>query len=525
MDDEDQAWAVFRCRLLGPLLLGEILPAEQGNYFQELSQQEHLLPNGKRRRHSARTWRRWYQRLRIEGVLGGVPRRRADRGQAQLKHRELLARAVQLKIEQPRRSHRVLKRILYQEFGIVIPKSTLYRHLRLAGATRQQLGLVKEPIRCRWTRDHTNALWVGDFSHGPIVMHQGQPVKTHLSIWIDCYSRYVVEARYYIRENLDILVDSLLRAWTKHGASRELYVDNAKIYWAHALLLACTELNIKLLHRPPRDPPAGGLIERVIQTIQSQLEAEVRAASVMTLVDLNRDLQAWLENAYHAELHSEIRETPVERYAAGNRFHRHVDLKHIVDFFRKREVRTVDKTFCDVRIEGLFFAVAQQLRGSRVIVKYDPFQPLPELQEVDLLSEAGVYLGVGRRYVREKGHHAPPPPTPPTEPIDPHYLKALRAAQEAQHEQQRQQGIDYFTAQERARWDWTGFATTLARLLGRSGGLSAFQAEELEALRSFHSQHERVNEALLREAFQQAESQSIPTILFHVRNLLLERNS
>ena len=58
--------------------------------------------------------------------------------------------------------------------------------------------------------------------------HPGQEaVKTHLSAWIDCHSRYVVEARYYIRENLDILIDSLLRAWGKQGASRELYVDNA----------------------------------------------------------------------------------------------------------------------------------------------------------------------------------------------------------------------------------------------------------------------------------------------------------
>ena len=36
-------------------------------------------------------------------------------------------------------------------------------------------------------------------------------MPTHLSAFIDCHSRYVVEARYYLRENLDILIDSLLR--------------------------------------------------------------------------------------------------------------------------------------------------------------------------------------------------------------------------------------------------------------------------------------------------------------------------
>ena len=73
--------------------------------------------------------------------------------------------------------------------------------------------MAKEIVRCRWTRDQPGALWVGDFEHGPPVMHQGRSVKTHLSAWIDCHSRYIVEARYYVRENLDILLDSLLRAW------------------------------------------------------------------------------------------------------------------------------------------------------------------------------------------------------------------------------------------------------------------------------------------------------------------------
>ena len=34
-----------------------------------------------------------------------------------------------------------------------------------------------------------------DFEHGPLVMHQGLSRKTHLSAWIDCHSRYLVEAR------------------------------------------------------------------------------------------------------------------------------------------------------------------------------------------------------------------------------------------------------------------------------------------------------------------------------------------
>ena len=294
MGRNDEDWAVFWCSLLSPVLLGEIPEAQRERYFQALSREERQLPNGQRRHISARTFRRKWRRLKDEGVPGLYRRGRSDRGKPRKKHAGLLTRAVELKKEQPRRSDKVINRILKREFGRTVPRSTLYCHLRREGATRRKLGASQQKVRCRWTRDKPGALWVGDFEHGPLVVHQGQAIKTHLSAWIDCHSRYIVEARYYVRENLDILVDSLLRAWGNQGASRELYVDNAKIYHAKALQLACTQLNIKLLHRPPRDPAPGGLIERVFGTCQTQLEAEVRASQILTLEELNRVLAAWL---------------------------------------------------------------------------------------------------------------------------------------------------------------------------------------------------------------------------------------
>jgi len=72
------------------------------------------------------------------------------------------------------------------------------------------------------------------------VLDEDQPVRTHLSAFIDCHSRYLVTARYCYRQTLDILIDTLLRVWSVHGASRELYVDNAKIYDADALKAACS---------------------------------------------------------------------------------------------------------------------------------------------------------------------------------------------------------------------------------------------------------------------------------------------
>jgi transposase InsO family protein len=430
MNDEEQAWAVFWCSLLAPLRLGEVEEAQREAHFRSLAQQEHLLPNGRRRRYSVRTFRRKWRRLRDEGIEGLVRRRRGDRGQARASRQPLLDRAVELKREQPRRSAVLINRILRREFGRDVPPSTLYRHLRRQGATRKKLGATQQKARCRWTRDQPNALWVGDFEHGPAVLHQGRAVETRLSIWIDCHSRFVLDARYYLRENFDVLVDSLLRAWTKHGVSRQLYADNAKIYHANALQLACVELNVGLLHRPPREPEPGGLVERMIQTLQTQLEAEVKATKLLTLGGLNRVLQAWLSEEYHQAIHSETGETPLARHQRAP-FHRAVDLSQVLRLFHRREQRTVDSTFIDVTLDGRFYAVDRRLRGDKVEVVFNPFRadhPHECPDEVRLFDlSSGAFLGVGRRYQRQRGDHPPPEPAAPPELAESAYLDALLA--------------------------------------------------------------------------------------------------
>ena len=525
MDRDDQAWAVFWCALLSPLLLGEIPEAEREAYFRTLAEDKRLLPNGIRKRVSVRTLRRWWTRLRDEGIEGTCRRRRSDRGQPRGQQQALLERAVELKQEQPYRSDVVINRILVQEFGRGVPRSTLYRHLKRAGATRRKLGVSPQKIRCRWTRDRPGALWVGDFEHGPRVIHQGNAVGTRLSAWIDCHSRYIVEARYYLRENFDVLVDSLLRAWTHHGVSRELYVDNAKIYHAAPLKRACTHLNIKLLHRPPRDPATGGLIERFFQTLQGQLEAEIHAACLLSLADINRALTNWLTQEYHQNIHSETGQTPLERYDVATRVQRNVRLQSTLELFHRRERRTVHRDFSDVTIEGQLFAVDPKLRGDRVLVKFDPFQTNPQLSEVQIHSLEGAYLGVGRLYHREKGHHQQPEPIGKSEPIQPAYLDALNAQQDASHQRRRQSGLDFQSASSRNVWSLTSFASLVARLMGRESGLSALSSAELDALRAFHKQHDCVHESLVRAAVAAAEPTTIPHVLWQLQSLLSQGNS
>jgi hypothetical protein len=106
-----------------------------------------------------------------------------------------------------------------------MPCFTLYRHLKKANMTRIKLDVLRKKIRKRWTRNHTHDLWVGDFEDEPYVLQNSQVVPTYLSAFIDCHSRYAVEGLYYFRQNLDVLIDSLIHALFTHGATLQLYVD------------------------------------------------------------------------------------------------------------------------------------------------------------------------------------------------------------------------------------------------------------------------------------------------------------
>ena len=510
MDRKDEQWAVFWCGLLHPILFDEVEASQTNRYLKQLAQTEVVFPSGRAGRPSVSTLRRKLRAYRSGGFSALGRQRRSDREKPRAVSAEVIAHAIELKREQPYRSDAVINRFLEERFGLTVPRSTLYRHLRAAGATRLKLGIVKQKVRKRWTRDHTHDLWVGDFEEGPYVQYGEEALPTHLSAFIDAHSRYVVEARYYLRQSLDILIDSLLRALATHGAPRELYLDNAKVYHARGLQSACYQLHINLLHRPPYDPAPGGLIERLFETVQGQFEAEVRAGDILSLEKLNRGLSAWIEMAYHQSVHSETHQTPRHRYDQGITVIRQVDMAAVLEAFMKREPRTVHRDFADVQVHNRFYRVDPKLRGDKVEVRYDPYGPLDTVQ---VYSPHGRYLGEGVRHHRQTG--APAPPYQASKPQN-SYTDLLIGQHEQQLAQQTQ-GIDYRKFAPRRAWPFAAFVNTCARLLGKKGGCAAFTAHELEQLKKLYNQHAGLDPQRLKAACANATEKTIADIAYELQ--------
>ncbi|WP_230408024.1 Mu transposase C-terminal domain-containing protein [Candidatus Kuenenia stuttgartiensis] len=334
----------------------------------------------------------------------------------------------------------------------------------------------------------------------------GEALPTNLCLFIDCYSRYVVEGRYYLKQTLDILIDSLIRAWTIHGSPKELYLDNAKVYHSDALRSACYNLGIKLIHRPPRDPAPGGLVERFFGTSQTQFESEVRSGDIITLDAINQAFSAYLAVVYHARIHSETNQSPKQRYDEGLTVIRHVDMDAALAFFMKRIPRTVDRTFADVRIDNRFYRVDPKLRGDKVEVRYDPYG---DLKKVLIYSANGEYLGSGNLYLRDQG--AETPAASPSKPKH-NYLDPITQKHKSILQAQAK-GIDYHQIISERPWPFMAFVQKLALLMGHKGSLSAFSSHELESLKKCYNRIPALNESLLTEAFQNASVKTLPYII------------
>jgi transposase InsO family protein len=510
LDKEQEKWAIFWCDLLSPVIYDEIEPELTNRFLKQLAREKIRFPDGRIGKPSLSTLRRKFNRYQQAGFDALARKRRSDRGKPRNISDQIIGKAIELKKEQPFRSPNTINRFLKEMYGLSVPRSTLYRHLKQANATRIKLGVLSKKVRKRWTRNHTHDLWVGDFEDGPYVFKNGEVVPTYLSAFIDCHSRYVVEARYYFRQNLDVLIDSLIRALSTHGAPLQLYVDRAKIYLANALQAACYRLNIKLLHRPPKDPPAGGLIERLIQTIQMQLETEIRAGDILTLQQLNRCLSAWLAVSYHKTIHSETKQPPEQRYQNGLTVIRQVDMGKVIESFMQSVNRTVNTTFSDVQLDKRFYRVNSKLRGDRVQVKYDPFA---SWDTVHIYSLTGQYLATGALHDRTRAIPAEPEPKRAK---PKHSYTDLLLRQHKKMLAEQTGGIDYRKIVKLRPWPFHEFAKTVAQLMGKKAGLADLSAGELESLKKVYNQSLSINHHMVKTAFEKA---LYPTVTYIIREL------
>jgi transposase InsO family protein len=376
--------ALKRLEMITPLMDPDMDDAKRCQMREEIAEKNNITTR------SLYRYEKYYRENSFDGLR---PMNRQMRRSAKLpgNYDEIVAQAIQLKREVPRRSVRQIIKILEIE-GWALPgilkASTLQRYLYKAGLGKKQMRKFtesRETSSRRFCRPHRMELLQGDIKYGPQIRDKdGKLIKTYLSSLIDDHSRYILQSEFYDNQRAEIVEDTFHKAILKHGAFDTGYLDNGTQYISEQLQKSCGKLGIRLLHAKPRNCEAKGKIEKFHQKVDSFI-AEIRVAHVHSVEELNERWKYYLEEEYQKEGHDGIREyyeamdvkvpsggiSPEQEWNRDTRKLTFIDVGTVSEAFMHHEMRQIDKTGC-FSFEGRLYEASTALAGAEVEIIYDP---------------------------------------------------------------------------------------------------------------------------------------------------------
>jgi putative transposase len=373
-EDTKQTIATFRFGVIADLAGGRKLSrGEKEQILKEKVSTQWEIPFSTRSfvsRSTILSWVRAYEKggRRLESLY---PEERKDKGRSRVMDEEAVSALVRVRKERMGISLPVLlkeareKGILPK--GYMVSYATIYRIFKQHGVSGND---HIYPDRRRFEAELPNDIWQSDALHGPRVLHEGKMKKTYLFAFIDDMSRLIPHAEFSLSEGIDCYIDALTGALSKRGLPRKLYVDNGPAFSTQVLRYACASLGIALVHSKPYQPEGRGKIERFFKTVRMQFLSTVPDG--LALQELNARLKGWIDE-YHVREHGSTGEAPLSRYAHHLHCIREAP-KHLMDHFRKRVNRKVDKDRT-VSLDGRLYEAPVALIGRTVTLLYHESDP------------------------------------------------------------------------------------------------------------------------------------------------------
>ncbi|MBU0672999.1 MAG: DDE-type integrase/transposase/recombinase [Candidatus Margulisbacteria bacterium] len=368
--------ALFRYRLIAPLLDPDLKRGEKNTLFAAIAAKTQQLPSGREIKLSRHTIRSWYKRYRKFGFDAGLKNKgRGDRGKSRVIPEEIVQKACDLKIEVPQRTLRTIINILEKEKVVEmgkLTKSTLHRIFQQKHLTEK---IPKEKgYWQRYQAEFPNDLWQSDQMYGAYLPDPNDPtkrIKTQLLAWLDDCSRVIPHAQFFFEAKLPNLEHCLRKAIQKMGLPKKIYVDNGQIYSSKHLAVICAHLGIRLMFARPYCPEGKGKIERFFGYVRSSFMPELPVSNILTLEQLNEAFWAWLDLEYQHREHSELKAAPLQAFMAHKEKMRYPTEEELKDAFLYRETRKIHKD-CTFQLLGNYYEVMPALVRQEVEIHYDP---------------------------------------------------------------------------------------------------------------------------------------------------------
>ncbi len=361
--------ALMRYTVIAPLIDGSFSDAYEQFYKQRAKVE--FSVDGRKRRFSASTIKRWHLSYKSGGFDALKPKRRLDYN----KGRKLSEGAKQ-------RIDEIL--ILYPNIKI----THLFEMLRDEGvikfgevsesSIRRYVGLVRDTAidetkasRKAFNASHTNELWQADTSVTVYINYKGKKRKVYLMLILDDASRVVVGYEFFFEDNAINFQKTLKNAVARYGRPRKLYCDNGAPYKNDQLRLICATLGTSLINSKPYSPQSKGKVERIFRTIKEQWMMYLSESEKSDLNTLRNSLEQYLTVKYHNTIHSSLEMTPIQRFTTDSKLINIPHEKTLEEAFYHKVNRKVRSDAC-ISLNSNIYEVSGEYIGKSVTIKYNP---------------------------------------------------------------------------------------------------------------------------------------------------------
>jgi putative transposase len=334
-----ERWAHFRLSVIGPLLAAPPARGQLQAQLQELAAKKWRHPlSGQWAQFGLSTIERWYyQALAAQaGPVEALKRKiRSDHGAHRALPPELALRLVEQHRQHPSWSYRLhfdnLAVVVEQQpaLGPMPSYPSIWRYMKNHGlGKRPRRGPVHSPgaqaaerhyeareIRS-YESEYVNGLWHLDFHHGSrrVLRPQGQWAYPLLLGILDDHSRLCCHLQWYLAEGARELCHGLSQAFQKRDLPRSLLFDNGGAMVAAETEQGLARLSILAENTLPYSPFQNGKQEVFWGQVEGRLLPMLEGVADLTLEQLNEASLAWAELEYNRKVHSEIGQTPLQRF-------------------------------------------------------------------------------------------------------------------------------------------------------------------------------------------------------------------
>jgi len=393
-----ERWAQFRFGVIGSLLASPPASGELRSELDRLAERVWRHPITDRPiRYGASTLERWYYKAKNnpDDRVGSLGRKvRSDQGS-----HPSLSESLRQTLAGQYRQHGSWSYQLHHDnlaacvdedrsLGVMPSYESIYRYMLAHGMLKQprRRGRVEtegtkaaaerfERLEVRsYEATYANELWHLDFHTGSlkVLLPDGSWEKPCLLGILDDCSRLAVHAQWYLHETAENLIHGLSQGFQKRELCNALMSDNGA-----AMVAGETEqglLRLGIVHEKtlPYSPYQNGKQEVFWGQVEGRLLPMLENVRDLTLSRLNEATQAWLELEYNRKTHSEIGQTPLQRYLSVFQVGRSCpETENLRQAFTAAISRTQRRSDGTISIDGIRFEVPSAYRHlKRISARY-----------------------------------------------------------------------------------------------------------------------------------------------------------